>query len=336
MTHELFTRLFARGRGVRLTISRRAPWWLMRRLVGLGSRALGLGILIALAGCGGQPASETSTSVPGSPTVSTNDVVATPVARQTADDESSAPGSEEATVTLGSLADRINAQWADFSRFREISTFTAEGARSLPGTTVAASPVSQRAGRSVRQVILPDRARYLAEENGQLVFEFVVIGDQVFARGTVARLLDPTAGPTEWIVTDIATIARSPMLGESAAGQLARLAPPSYVVPERLRPQPVRDLESTQFEGTECDLFGAADTTNTGARIDFTVAIDAEDRLCFLETRSPGISSRYVVEQLDPSVTIEPPASFRPIASPAGSPAANGTPIDARSPIATP
>lgn len=188
----------------------------------------------------------------------------------------------------------------------------------------------------MREVILPDRARYLAEENGQLVFELVVIGEQVYARGTVASLLDPTAGSAEWIVTDITAVARNPMLGASIAGQLAELAAPLYAVPEWLRPQTVRDLGTAESGGIQCRLYGAADTTDTGARIDFTVAIDSDDRLCFVETRSIGISSRFVVEQLDPTVMIEPPASFRPASSPVGSPTVNGTPERSPSPIGTP
>lgn len=336
MIRELTTRQLTQKRGEGLVISTRARLQCARRQPGFGPLAVSIVLLCTLAGCGVQPASEAPALVPGSPSTLTTAIATTPEVTRVSGIGSPANDTTDSNVTLGAIADRINARWADLSRFREISTFSAGAARGIPASAVAASPASQRSGRSVREVILPDRARYVAEENGQLIFELVVIGEQVFARGTVASLLDPTAGPAEWIVTDITTVASNPMLGASAAGQLAGLAPPTYLVPERLRPQPVRELGSAEYNGTECALFGAADTTDTGARIDFTVAIGPDDRLCFIETRSIGISSRYVVEQLDPTAMIEPPTSFRPAASPVGSPTTNGTPVRLASPVPAP
>jgi hypothetical protein len=117
------------------------------------------------------------------------------------------------------------------------------------------------------------------------------------------------------------------MLGEAAASQLGVLTPPQYEIPDRLRPQEVRDLGTTEFEGATCTLYGAADTTSTGNRIDFTFAIDAEDRLCFVQTESVGISSLLVVTELDESAKITPPENARRlIATPVASPASVATP----------
>lgn len=336
MIRNHFDRPQARCRDDRVRIPNRISESPLSWLPWAGLPASCLGLLFLLVGCGGQAATDTPTPNLGSPRAATTGVVAVSDGDQAVDNGSPPIGPAAATITLGALADRMNVAWGDLSRFREINTFTTGAASDVSESGLVASPASQRSGRSVREVILPDRGRYFAEENGQLVFELVVIGEQVYARGTVASLLDPSVSPAEWIVTDTASVARNPMLGASVAGQLAELAPPSYVVPERLRPQTVRDLGAAEFGATQCAQFGAADTTETGARIDFTVAIDSDDRLCFVETRSTGISSRYVVEPLEPTVMIEPPASFRPAASPVGSPTVSSPPEQSAPPVANP
>lgn len=310
--------------------SRSMPRW---RAGGLAVATLLL--LVLVTGCGNQatptaePApteAQDATSTPPVSSTSTTGVGG----NQPASTETAAP-----ELTLGELTDRINAAWRDLTHFREINASTAS-ARSAIGSPTAPSPVGERASRSVREVTLPDRARYVAEENGQLVFEMVVIGEQVYARGTVAALLDPSAANGEWIVTDLLTVANNPMLGDAAARQLATLAAPAYVVPERLRPQTVRLLGETPVDGRTCTLYGAADTTPTGARIDFTFAVDQENRLCFVETKTFGISSRYSVEELDASFVIEAPSGARPLATPLATPRPDSTPLARSTPFATP
>lgn len=296
-----------------------------------GGRAavVALALILILAGCGGEPEptataptsepSQTSQPSPGSP-----DSTASATGGQSGATDATA----EAELTLGELIDRINARWTGLNRFLETNSFTAAGNPNLPGTPLAASPATQRTGRSVREVILPAHARYVAEENDRLLFEMIVDGDQVYARGTVAMLLDPSAEPGEWIVTDMETVARNPMLGEAAASQLGVLTPPRYEVPERLRPQTVRELGITEYGDTTCTLYGAADTTATGARIDFTFGIDDSDLLCFVQTESIGISSLYVVSELAGDAEILPPDSARRLdATPAASPVSLASPI---------
>ncbi len=286
-------------------------------------------LVLVLAGCGGEPedtgrvpATESSQSGDLSPASSVETVPALGGGQAGTTDATT-----EAKLTLGELIDRINAGWTDLTRFQETNSFTA-GNPNVSGTPLAASPTGQRTGRSIREVILPDQARYVAEENDRLLFEMIVDGDQIYVRGTVAMLLDPAVEPGEWIVTDLDTVASNPMLGEAAASQLGVLTPPRYEIPDRLRPQEVRDLGTTEFEGATCTLYGAADTTSTGNRIDFTFAIDAEDRLCFVQTESVGISSLLVVTELDESAKITPPENARRlIATPVASPASVETPM---------
>jgi hypothetical protein len=326
---------------------REAAWWRSCRSVineepvphrhrrRIGSATIGALVLaVALTGCGNEPAPATSptpAAVGGAAGVSTASAIATTVPTG-AGSASTAEAAPE--LTLGELTDRINAQWRDLTHFREISSSTA-GPPPAIGSPIAAAIAAERASRSVREVALPDRARYVAEENGRLVFELIVIGDQVFARGTVATLLDPAATLDEWVVTDLDAVAGNPMLGEAAARPLAELSAPAYVLPERLRPQTVRHLGDTDFEGRQCALYGAADTTATGARIDLTFAVDENDRLCYIETDSPGIASRFLIEELADTFTIEVPADARWLATPAPIPSDDG-PTASASPDATP
>jgi len=294
-----------------------------------------MALLILLSACGGEEPAAPPTSSP----TSGQDAMSTPgeqVVDSTIDqDLNRIAGSATAEVTLGDLVDRINAQWTDLDAFREISTSNVSPAAS-PVPAAAASPASDRSQRAVREVILPDRVRYTAEQGDGLDYELIVIGDLVFARGTVAALLDPTAAPDEWIETNLETLAANPMLGEAAAVQLADLAPPRYTVPDRLQPQAVRALDPVSINGTDCRAYGAADTTASGARISFTFAVDADDRLCFLQTEAVGISSRYTVEALDDSFTIDAPDDARAIASPIASPVASATSVFSATPEGTP
>ncbi len=294
-----------------------------------------MALLILLSACGG----EEPAPPPASSPTSGQDAMPTPGAKvvdsNIDEDLNRVAGSATAEVTLGDLVDRINAQWTDLDAFREVSTSNVSRAAS-PAPAAAASRASDRAQRAVREVILPDRVRYTAEQGGRLDYELIVIGDRVFARGTVAALLDPTAGPAEWIETDLDTLATNPMLGEAASVQLADLAPPRYTVPARLQPQAVRALDPVSMNGAACRAFGAADTTASGARISLTFAVDANDRLCFLQTEAVGISSRYTVEALDDSFTIDAPDDARAIASPVASPVASATTVLAATPDGTP
>ena len=292
-------------------------------------------LVVFLAGCGNQVPSTSQVTTPAPEPTPSESTPAPPSLSLGAGNLPSGPASPPADLNLGDLTDRINAQWSGLTRFRETNSSTA-GAAAVPGSPVAASPPVQRMSRSVREVTLPDRARYFAEENGQLVYEIIVVGDQVFARGTVATLLDPTTATGEWVVTDLQTVGGNPMLGDAAARQLATLAAPAYVIPDRLRPQTVRHLGATLLEGRRCLLYGAADTTVTGARIDLTFAVDETDRLCFVETKSIEIASRYVVEELEETFAIPAPARARPLATPAATPDSAATSDASASPKARP
>lgn len=315
-----------------------------RGLVGhLQGRAGGLPHIVAmvlvalvLTACGaGEPVGNSeSTSMSGQANTATPSAATTD--QGNGEESASIDDDSVAELTLGELVDRINAQWIELDAFREVSASTTAPGPSPVASPMAASPTSERSQRTVREVILPDRVRYTAELNGRLDYELIVIGERVFARGSVASLLDPTAGPDEWVETDIATVANTPLLGQAAAQQLAELAAPRYAVPDRLRPQPVRPLDPVSVNGAECAAFGAADTTSSGARTDLTFAVAADGRLCFVETEAVGISSRYTVEALDEAFTISAPPGARAIATPVASPSIGATPVGIATPVATP
>lgn len=292
-------------------------------------------LLVLMTACGGdEPAAEpdaTSTAGQSGQAASTSATAAPSVGQLQ-------PGQAPATpaeLTLGELVDRINAQLTGLDAFREVSISRLVSSSS-PSSLPAASPANERPQRTTRDVRLPDQVKHTAEQDGQLEFELIVIGDRVFARGSVAALLDAEAGTDEWIETDIATVAASPLFGEAAASQFSNPLAPRYAVPERLRPQPVRRLDPVTVDGVQCEVFGAADTTESGARIDLTFAIDADDRLCFVQTEAIGLSSRYTVEPLADSAVISPPPVSRRIATPVASPVLDATPVTAATPLASP
>ncbi|MGH2614962.1 MAG: hypothetical protein ACRDJC_06970, partial [Thermomicrobiales bacterium] len=99
---------------------------------------------------------------------------------------------------------------------------------------------------------------------------------------------------------------------------------PMASLPERLWPQEVRDLGTVEFDGRECHVYGAADTVQaTGMRVDYTIAIDAQDIPCFIETGAGGVTQgRDEYSDLGASFSIAAPA-----ATPVSIPPELATPI---------
>ena len=270
-----------------------------------------LAVPILLAACGGGSGGQAATAVP--PTVAA------------ANSATTAAAPTGAPRTVGELADRVDAAWAGVRSYR--SVYTAEGtgipvpAAALPDASPAASPAASPPAvvdriEISREVLLPDRQRQERRAGGAVVSEGVAIGDQVFVRGAAAEALLPGADPAAWLAVDRAA------LGPAAADPLlARLAAPfpagspTAAVPDNLRPQELRPLGPVEVAGRRCEAYGAANTTELGVRIDLTFAIDADDRPCFVETRSGSAGGRETFAAYDLPLTIEPPAASTPVAA---------------------
>ena len=277
--------------------------------------------LVVLAGCGPMPAS-TPTAAPDT-TPLTEETTATP----------GTPAPDE--LTLGDLAQRVVAAWPSVRSHRV--TFTGSTTvmsaalgtpvaqpLSTPGATPIATPGATPLARAretfvlVREVVLPDRQRQELSGLGPRDHEAIAVGNELFVRGPLVEEIASGTPPDVWIEIDPATIPEGAVISQMLGG-LPRLAgAPLASLPERLLPQVVREIESVEHDGRECQVYGAADTVQaTGMRVDYTIAIDDRDIPCFIETGAGGVThGRDEYTDIDASLTIESPAAATPVTIP--------------------
>lgn len=272
-------------------------------------------VLVSLVACGPVPE---FTPTPAQPSGSESDerrttpVVATPE-----------------VLTLGDLSVRITNAWDDVSAYRITST-GASGMAPPPGgtsgtpvsqasATPGATPVARERGTFtfVREVLLPDRQRQVVSGLGASDHEAILSGDRLFVRGSVVAQIVPDAPADAWISVDTKSIPDGSALSHMLGGLPQAPTAPLSGLPQRLWPQQVRDLGIVQFDGRDCQVWGAADTAQaTGMRLDYSIAVDAHDLPCFIETSAGGAIQGHDDYEILDSLTIEAPAAATPISIP--------------------
>lgn len=266
---------------------------------------------LVLAGCGAVPE---ATPTPAPPAAETPPAeVVTPAA------------SPAARLTLGELASRVDAAWANVESYRLVSVVAAPpvpgatpvvSASATPGATPVAS-----AGEIVatRDVILPDLQHMTVTGWGENDFEAISDGETIYVRGPVAQQFDPAAGPDAWLLLRGSDVPEQTQAASLIGGLPVIPMPPLSGIDERLKPQEVRELGPMEVGGRTCQTFGTADTKlTTGQRVDNIIGIDANDLPCFIETRSGTTilgHSEYSLFNEVPPVTV--PAAATPVAVPA-------------------
>jgi hypothetical protein len=285
-------------------------------------------LLAVLAGCGPMPEATPTTTPETAPPV--EESVATP----------GTPASAE--LTLGELAERVDAAWSAVHSYRITFTGSTSAMPTGPGTPVArplatpgampvatpgATPVARPRGTfvSIREVVLPDRQRQEVRGLGENDHQAIAIGDRLYVRGPLVERIAPGTPEDVWIVVDPSTLPEGSMLS-GLLGGLPEVPPaPLAALPQRLLPQVIRQMGTVEQEGRECRVYGAADTVPaTGMRVDYTIAVDDRDLPCFIETGAGGVTQgRDEYSDIDGSFTVEPP----PAATPVSVPAALATPL---------
>jgi hypothetical protein len=282
--------------------------------------ALAVFAVVLLPACGAMPEPAPPTESPTSPPA-----VTTP-------ESAAATASPQSALTLGELASRVNSAWEDVESFQVTSTSQGLSMPAPQGTPVAspvatpgATPVSRQTVEIVfaRDVILPDLQRQGVSGLGSEDHEAIVSGDTIFVRGPLAEELAPGTPPDSWISLSACDIPVGSVLAHALGGLPALPPAPLAAFPERVLTQEVRELGSEEFEGRDCQLFGAADTvTTTGTRVDYAIAIDDQDLPCFIETSSGGVVlNRSEFRDINGVLDIATPA-----ATPVGVPPAMATP----------
>lgn len=267
---------------------------------------------LAIAGCGAMPEA-TPTSVPSAVETKTSGV-ATPAA------------TAAARLTLGDLANRVDAAWANVESYRVVRTGAAapiptdDHDHPATATPAAATPVSDPGQFfATRDVILPDVQHMTVTGLGENDFEAISNGATIFVRGPLTHQIDPLVSSESWVSIDPAMLPEGSLLANLLGGMPAMPAPPFTGITERLAPQEVREMGPAEVGGRTCQTYGAADTKlTTGQRVDYIFGIDANDLPCFIETRAGTTTYGHEEFSLFNEVPApELPRSATPVAIPA-------------------
>jgi hypothetical protein len=213
-----------------------------------------LGLLLFVAGCGGNSAPDptpTATTVP--------------------------------SPTVGELADMIAAAWSGVSTYRAVSQNV-----ELIGTPAAASPAGLVQPDIVTEVVLPDIKRQQMITNGTVNAEIVIVGSDVFVRGWVSEGLAPVEDG--WTEVDPETLNPEFPLAMQIAALMAPSQPPYSGLSEDERNRAARPLGEIVVNGQSCQAYRIADTTDTGERVDVTLAINSDDLPCSIQTKVSGVN----------------------------------------------
>jgi hypothetical protein len=265
---------------------------------------------LALAGCGSMPE---ATPTPAPPAVETPPAdVATPAA------------TAAARLTLGELAARVEAVWADVESYRLVSVVTAPPSPvATPIADSAATPGGTPAAPSgqivaTRDVILPDLQHLTVTGWGDNDFEAISDGETIYLRGPLAKQFDASASPDAWLMLRASDVPEDTQAANLLGGLPTIPMPPLAGIDERLAPQEVSELGPMDVGGRTCQTYGTADTKlTTGQRVDNIVGIDDDDLPCFIETRSGtttyGHQEYSLIDEVPP---LEVPAVATPVAIP--------------------
>jgi hypothetical protein len=294
----------------------------MKKMRGVSPVIVAVVLLPILAGCGPMPEATPTTTPETVP--SGEERVATP----------GTPATVE--LTLGELAERVDAAWPAVRSYRITFTGSTSAMATGLGTPVArplatpgatplatpgATPVARPRGTfvSIREVIVPDRQRQDVRGLGANDHEAIAIGDRLYVRGPLVEQIAPGTPEDVWIVVDPSTLPEGSMLSRLLGGLPEVPGAPLATLPQRLLPQVIREMDTVEFDGRECRVYGAADTVQaTGMRVDYTIAVDDRDLPCFIETGTGGVTQgRDEYSDIDGSFTIEPPAAATPVSVPA-------------------
>ena len=187
--------------------------------------------------------------------------------------------------SLGSLVDRMEAAWSGVTSYR--GHFTGSTVANAPGPD-GGTPLAALPGPLTieQEFASPDRRRQTRTGSGADDHEAIVDGPVLYLRGPLTAEAAPGTPPGAWIVMPAALITPDTALGHILAGFVAPPRSPLAGVGDNLRPQGMRDLGPRDADGGRtCRAWGVADTTDVGARLDVTVAVDGKDLPCLLETR---------------------------------------------------
>lgn len=283
-----------------------------------------LAILLAVSACGDD---EDDTEATAAATLAA--ATLTPVSIVSGDPPRVSPdGGSPASVapsgtpaTVGELALLVEDAWSSVTSYRATTTNAGSGGVITEGLTSPAvsSPVARIASPvgspdallATDEVVIPDLRHQLVREAGAQS-EFVAANGLVYTRGAYNQVyVDPTLDPASWVRLDPASIAPNSPLAifvERFAGPEAFNSPFANLQPSTLE-TPLTPFDTSTVDGRTCQSYRVVQTTQTGERVDITLAIDENNLPCYEETAAGGIVNRTTYNDFNAEIVIEPPTN---------------------------
>lgn len=283
-----------------------------------------LAILLALSACGND---EDDTEATAAATLAA--ATLTPVSIVSSDPPQISPvaGSPGAVApsgtpaTVGELALLVDDAWSSVTSYRATTTnagsggLIAEGlaspAVSAPVARIASPVASPDAFMATDEVVMPDLRRQLVREAGAQS-EFVAANGLVYTRGAYNRVyINPTLDPAAWVRLDPSSIPSNTPLAifvERFAGPEAFNSPFANLQ-SSTREAPLTPFDTSTVDGRTCQSYRVVQTTQTGERVDVTLAIDETNLPCYEETAAGGIVNRTTYNDFNAGIVVETPAN---------------------------
>lgn len=213
-----------------------------------------------------------------------------------------APTAAEGELTVGDLIMRVDAAWSGVESMRITSM-----SGPVPTEGTDSSPVPQ-GSVTTEEWVAPNNRRLVERVSYVVTNEEVYINGKVYMWGMfVATSVAPEVGAGTWVTLDPEVIPPDTPVGYHVAHITRESGTPFGMISNEMRDRPAKEAGTVQVGGRSCTLYSFVDTTQMGERIDYELALDADDLPCQHVMRAGGFQNSTVFEFNNPDIQIIAP-----------------------------
>lgn len=202
-----------------------------------------------------------------------------------------APTAAPGELSVGDLVDRVNAAWPQVRSLRATSMsgpVPTDGPDSTPASGVQSS---------IEEAVAPDTRRIVRMTDGAITDEQIWVNGTVYMWGVfVANAVAPEVGDQVWVTVDPTIVPAESPVGRQLSYLTRPLDSPFTAMTDDLRAQPAQEAGEVEVGGRVCRGYTFADSTASGTRIDYELALDDAGLPCQLVRRAGGFQDSSVFE----------------------------------------
>lgn len=219
-----------------------------------------------------------------------------------------APTAAEGELTVGDLLAEVDAAWPNVTSMRVTSMSGPVPTEGENETPIAQGMVT------IEEWTAPNSRRIVELMAGKVINEHIFINGKVYMWGVfVGSSVAPEVGPGTWVTLDPDVIPPDTPVGYRVSYITREPGTPFGTVTDEMRRRPAKELETVQAGGRTCTLYTFADTTQLGERIDYELALDADNLPCQLVQRAGGFQNSSVYEVNNTDIRIVAPDAPTPV-----------------------